>query len=122
MKIYLAGPMRGIPHFNFPEFHRVAAELRAKGHSVFNPAERDIERHGGVDISANNFTGSPAQAATEHGFKLNEALRDDTAYICMEADAICLLPGWENSPGAKTEHQLCAALGRKFFYINKEVL
>ncbi|MGB3485339.1 MAG: DUF4406 domain-containing protein [Mycobacterium sp.] len=53
MKIYVAGPMRGIPEFNFPAFHAAAAKLRADGHHVFNPAERDIETHG-VDISKGN--------------------------------------------------------------------
>lgn len=56
MKIYLAGPMRGIPEFNFPAFHAMACRLRAEGNVVFNPAEKDIERHG-VDISRGNHAG-----------------------------------------------------------------
>jgi nucleoside 2-deoxyribosyltransferase len=39
IKLYLAGPMSGLPDMNYPEFNRVAALLRAKGYEVFNPAE-----------------------------------------------------------------------------------
>ncbi len=41
MNLYLAGPMRGIPGFNFPKFDEVAATLRFIGHTVFSPAEHD---------------------------------------------------------------------------------
>jgi hypothetical protein len=117
MKIYLAGSMSGIPNFNFPAFNAAAAQLRSDGHFVFNPAERDIERHGGVDISADNPTGDPALAAKTHGFSLREALADDTAFICKEADAIAMLPGWENSKGARAEHALAFALGHSIIYL-----
>lgn len=108
--------MTGIPEFNFPEFNAKTAELRAQGHEVFNPAERDIERHGGVDISKGNTTGSQEHAVKHHGFNLREALRDDLVYICQTADAICLLPGWENSKGARAEHATAVALGLKIIY------
>ena len=65
-RIYLAGPMSGIAEFNFPAFNEAAANLRAQGHTVFSPAERDIERHGGVDISVGNATGCQATAAAVH--------------------------------------------------------
>ena len=38
-RIYLAGPMSGLPDFNYPAFHAAAAVLRAQGHYVENPAE-----------------------------------------------------------------------------------
>ena len=117
MKYYLAGPMSGIPQFNFPAFHAAAKNLREQGHEVFNPAERDIERHHGVDISADNATGNVAQAAQTHGFSLREALAEDTAYICREADAIAMLPGWEKSNGARAEHALAVALGHEIVYL-----
>lgn len=118
MKVYLAGPMSGIPHFNFPAFNKACAILRAEGHAVFNPAERDIERHGGVDISADNHAGSQEHAAKVHGFSLRDALADDTAFICKEADAIAMLPGWENSKGARAEHALAFALGHTIIYLS----
>lgn len=117
LKIYVAGPMRGIPEFNFPAFNSAAALLRGKGHEVFNPAERDIERHNGLDISKGNAAGCEEIAAKQHGFSLRDALADDTAWICKHADAIALLPGWENSKGAKAELALSEALGHQVIYL-----
>jgi hypothetical protein len=110
MKIYVAGPMRGIPEFNFPAFKKASEYLRSIGHEVFNPAERDNERHG-TDIGKGNATGDEAQAAKEHGFNLREALGDDLAWICSEAEGIALLPGWRNSKGAMAEYHTAIALG-----------
>ena len=76
MKLYLAGPMRGYPQFNFPAFHAYAKMLREQGHTVFSPAEKDIERHG-TDISADNATGDESLAAKQHGFNLRVALAED---------------------------------------------
>lgn len=116
MRVYLAGAMRGIPEFNFPAFHREAAWLRRCGHEVFSPAERDNEKHG-TDISVGNATGDEDLAAKEHGFSLREALGADLAWICAEAEAIALLPGWEASSGARAEHAVAFALGLKFIYL-----
>jgi hypothetical protein len=114
MKIYVAGPMRGIPEFNFPAFHAAAARLRSEGHEVFNPAERDIEHHG-VDISKGNEAGDEALAAAVHGFNLREALKDDLEFICLHADAVAVLPGWEKSKGAQAEVATAYALGLQVF-------
>lgn len=110
VKIYVAGPMRGIPEFNFPAFYAAAAKLRAAGFVVFNPAERDNEKYG-TDISVGNATGDEAVATARHGFNLREALGADLAWICAEADAIALLPGWERSKGTTAEHATAVALG-----------
>jgi|SRR5690606_8900214 hypothetical protein len=116
-KVYLAGPMSGYPEFNFPAFHAAAAKLRADGYFVFNPAERDIERHNGIDISKGNAAGCQELAAKEHGFSLRDALADDTWWICKEADAIAMLPGWEKSKGANAELALAKALGHEIIYL-----
>lgn len=109
-RVYVAGPMRGIPEFNFPAFHEATATLRQLGCIVFNPAEKDNERHG-TDISKGNAAGCETLAAQQHGFNLREALGLDLAWICAEADAIALLPGWQNSKGARAERATAEALG-----------
>lgn len=108
--VYLAGPMRGIPHFNFPAFMTAAEHIRSQGYRVFNPAERDNKVHN-ADISENNHTGDVNQALCEHGFNLRLALSADLKFICEEADGIVLLDGWESSKGARAEHAAAEALG-----------
>lgn len=107
MRIYLAGPMTGIPHFNYPAFNSASAALRFEGHEVFSPAEHDIAMFG-KDIS--NPDGCAVTAAKDHGFDRRAALKADLAWICDNAEAIALLPGWENSSGAKAERALAVAL------------
>lgn len=115
MKLYLAGPMRGYPEFNFPAFHAAAAHLRSLGHEVFSPAEKDQERHG-AEFSKGNATGSEAEATKTHGFDLRVALGDDLAWICAEAEGIACLQGWANSKGAQAELATARALGLASFF------
>lgn len=114
MKVYLAGPMRGIAHFNYPAFHAAAARLRAEGLEVFNPAEADTQRTG-VDASAGNVTGELGD------FDLRSALAEDLNFICREADAIALLPGWRGSKGAAAEHAVAVALGLQIIELDGRV-
>jgi hypothetical protein len=97
--------MRLLPEFNFPAFNATRAVLARAGHHVFNPADRDVE----VGFDPTGMTGHENLA--EHGFDLRAALGADTAWICAQAEAICLLPGWENSAGARAKMALAAALG-----------
>jgi hypothetical protein len=105
LKIYLAGPMRGLPEFNFPAFDRAAAELRKYSHEVFNPADRDRV----AGFSTEGLTGNEDLA--ELGFSLRDALAADTEYIAKHANAVALLPNWERSPGVAAEIALAHALG-----------
>jgi hypothetical protein len=116
--VYLAGPMRGIPDFNFPAFDRAAERLRAQGWEVFSPADHDREVNG-HEIEANP-TGDEEIARQKTGFNIREALKADTSWICRQADAIALLPGYENSLGAKAELALAMALGLTLIILGKE--
>ena len=105
---YIAGPMRGYPEFNFPAFYRAADYLRARGHFVFNPAERDAKE--GFDPTG--FRGDTAELEAVK-FDLRAALLADMTFICQEATHIWMLPGWNKSSGATAERALGLALGLK---------
>ena len=110
MKLYLAGPMRGIENFNFHAFHEAASRLRAQGHEVFSPAERDIERWGSAEAVAADYAVDPLRVA-------RECFAADTEWICRHAEGIALLPGWEGSKGANAEVALADCLGLKVIYL-----
>jgi hypothetical protein len=105
MRIYVAGPMRGYPEFNHPEFHAATRTLRELGHEVFSPAEHD-------NANGYDFTGKAGAPEDMHeaGFDLRAALGDDLTWICREADAIVVLVGWEKSLGAAAEVATAHAL------------
>lgn len=117
MKVYLAGPMSNIPYFNVPAFLAAGTALRAAGHMVFNPAEADIERAG--DFYKRCPTGSRAELVAEGVPQINyrDCLKLDLNYILDHADAIALLPGWENSKGVAAELATARALSLKEIYL-----
>ena len=94
MKIYLAGPMSQIKDYNYPAFAKAAKKLRAQGHWVLNPAE--------LNPPVKDY---------------RQCLAVDLAWICAHADAIALMPGWENSKGSAVEFNLARAIGLKFIYL-----
>lgn len=115
-RVYLAGPMTGIPGFNFPLFNQAAADLRAQGFEVFNPAEKDNDIYG--EGIGDNPTGSIEEIKESHNFDPRETIRVDLMTIIDWADAIYLLPGWQNSRGAKAEVALGEYLGLEFVQLD----
>ena len=102
--IYIAGPMRGVPEFNFPSFYEAEEMLKKQGWNVFNPARNDVENYG------LNTTGLKGDMGELPEFNLRDALAWDMQRIC-ESGAIYMLQGWEHSTGARAEHALAIALG-----------
>ena len=92
-RIYIAGPMTGMPEHNFPAFHAAAERFRKAGWDVTNPAE--------------NFRGRTDLPRSAY-------LRADVVLLA-QCDAIALLPGWERSAGATLEVVLAAEIGLSFF-------
>lgn len=85
-RIYIAGPMTGLPENNYPAFNAVAKDLRALGYEVENPAE------------------NPACETWEGYMRLS--LRQIA--LC---DEVYFLRGWANSRGATFERKVAQELG-----------
>lgn len=105
MRIYIAGPMRGMPDGNAGAFIRAAAALRGQDHEVFAPHEQNMAD--GFDFTGT--THSEAEMA-EMGFDLRRSLAIDLGWICAEAEGVVVLPGWRRSRGAKAEVATALAL------------
>ena len=87
-RIYLAGPMSGLPGLNYAAFNEEAKRLRALSYAVENPAENP-EPH------CRSWLGYMRMAVRQ----------------LSTCDAVFMLPGWRNSRGACIEHQLAVGLG-----------
>jgi len=87
-RIYISGPMSGLPDLNFPAFHSEAARLRALGYSVENPAEINHDNEAGW----------------------HDCMRRDLAAL-LTCDALALLDGWQSSAGAHLEMHVAHRVG-----------
>lgn len=88
MRIYIAGPMSGLPEWNYPAFHDAADLLTARGFIPLNPARTD-----GRDgcVSWVDF--------------MRASLRD-----LADCDGVCTLTGWGESRGAALEVHIARSL------------
>lgn len=91
--VYVAGPMTGLPEFNYPAFREAADRLREIGYKVLNP----------VDAEEHNPTPGLPQA---WDWYMRHALG-----MVLAADGLALLPGWQQSRGANLEVTVAKALG-----------
>lgn len=108
-QIYIAGPMSGMPEFNFPAFFAAQKMLEAQGWKVWNPAEKDGE----ADLDTEAVKTGDAKLALEKGFDFREAYLWDLTKV-VQSDAILMLPDWENSPGARGEHAAAVAMKKHY--------
>lgn len=102
MKIYIAGPMTGIPQFNVPFFDQVANELRGLGYDVISPAELDSPEMRAAALKSTDGALAPLEKATKETW--GEVLARDVRVLSDHGvEAIALLPGWQKSRGANLE-------------------
>lgn len=95
MRIYISGPISGVPGY-YERFDARARAVRRLGHTPVNPA-----RH-------------------PDGLTVREYMRMDLMDL-LASDAVLMLPGWDHSGGAGIEHDLATYLGMPVFYDLEEV-
>lgn len=100
-RYYLAGPMSGIPQFNFPLFYAVTAELRASGYDIVSPAELDDQEDAGCAMASPD--GDPTNRVHMASKTWADYLARDVKLIADEVQGIIFLPHWCRSRGAKLE-------------------
>lgn len=105
MRVYLAGPMRGLPGLNFHEFDRVAKEWEREGFTVVNPAETS---------RALGYTVERIEEIFESDSRTAEYLRHVLTVDLLSigtCEAIALLPRWQLSSGTTVELAYAQFLG-----------
>lgn len=92
MICYISGKMTGLPNLNRQAFKSAERRLKRR-FTVLNPSDITISPQG------------------EYGDYLREALK-----MLLSAEAIYMIPGWQDSKGASIEHEVATALGMKVMY------
>jgi len=100
MKIYIAGPMTGIPDFNFPEFRKATDYLRARGFNVVSPHE-----------VTESTDGKDAPRDKPWSFYMRNSLK-----AMLDCDEVLMLPLWPKSHGARLERDLALSLSMPIHY------
>ena len=90
IKVYIAGPMNGLPESNYPAFREAASALETLGYEVKDPSR--------------NFNPDPDDYHAWLRLGLD---------LLIRCDEVALLPGWERSGGARMEVNVAATLGMR---------
>lgn len=88
MRIYVSGPMSGLPEFNYPAFHDAKHRLEEAGYEVLSPADLGFRA----------------------GWEWVDYMEKDVEMV-FAADGIATLAGWERSKGARIEHRIARGRG-----------
>jgi hypothetical protein len=114
MKLYIAGPMTGRAHFNFPAFDCAVASLEYQGFECVSPA--DLDEYGTRLEAINSPDGAPGSGGAGDA-TWGDFLSRDVKVIADVVDGVALMPEWETSKGARLEAFICRHVGKPVFYI-----
>lgn len=94
MKLYITGPMSGLPDSNYPTFNRTAEQLQGHGYQVENPADNED--------GLRRALGQREPVYTDY-------LRAGLAQL-LRCDGVAVLEDWWLSGGARWEVQTAGIL------------
>lgn len=96
MRVYISGPITGLTEEEFMNNFKFAEEfLTKRGHEVINPCT--IEH--------------------DHAKTWEDYMCCDIRAL-FPCDAIAMIPGWENSRGARIEIAISKEMGKHIIYLN----
>jgi len=93
-RLYVAGPMTGIPGNNYPAFEEAAIDLRSCGFEVENPADNEAKL---------------LRAAKGSPIEYTDYLRAGLAQL-LTCDGVAVITDWWLSGGARWEVQTAGIL------------
>ncbi|MDM5067278.1 DUF4406 domain-containing protein [Aeromonas salmonicida] len=93
VKVYVAGPMTGLPEFNRPTFFAAEEHLKSLGAQVMTPA-----------ILPDGWS--------------HEAYMRIAIPMLMECEAVAFLPGWQQSSSARREFTRAQAFGLDLYQLS----
>lgn len=111
---YLAGPMTGIPQFNFPRFTEVAERLRGQGYNIISPAELDDPVTEAAALASED--GAPGTGVVPGtGLDSYEDFLSRDIIVCSLPTCVggIFLEGWHTSRGARGESWILSFLGKQ---------
>lgn len=109
-KLYIAGPMTGIPEYNFPAFAEAEFELTQAGYQVLSPHR--------VALPCGCVSNDGTCGVKKHEWQ--DYLRADLiAMLEFNPHGIALLPGWQDSKGAMVEARLAQGFGWTLWSVNE---
>lgn len=111
LRLYVAGPMTGLPQFNYPAFDAAAKDLRSRGHDVVSPAEMDDPEARALALASPD--GDIAAFENASGKTWGDLLARDVKIVADEVDGVAVLDGWERSRGARLEVFVARLTGKQ---------
>lgn len=91
-KIYISGKITDDPKYK-QKFNYAAALIKTAGYTPINPADVQLK----------------------DGSTWGDYMRHDIKLLC-DCDGLYMLKDWQESKGARVEHQLAQGLGLKIYY------
>lgn len=128
--LYVAGPMSGIPQYNFPLFEAAATALREDGWVIVSPHECDSEETRKAAWASPDGKFNPDVESESWGTclardvkMLADGLDADQGEVngeivdrpAIKIDGIALLPNWDKSKGARLEAFVGLLTGKEFY-------